>query len=89
MIFRFQSETCGIDIPELECEIGASGLGGRFTTIEGILNAIKEQLIESSAIFHDSSDVETKAKMDKYERNTVLLHIAILFMFCCCFISHY
>lgn len=81
MNFCFQSETCRIDIPELECEIGASGLGGRFTTIEGILSAIQEQLNESSAIFQDSSDVETKAKMDKYGNNTASLHISILFIF--------
>lgn len=54
-----------IDIPELDSEFGASGLGGRFTTIEGILDAIREQVLENSAIFQDSADVESKRKIDK------------------------
>lgn len=62
-----QSDTCTIDIPELDSEFGASGLGGRFTTVEGILNAIREQIIDNSAVFHDSADVESRGKIDKYE----------------------
>lgn len=61
-----QSDSCGLYIPELECEIGASGLGGRFTTVEGILNAIKDQIVESSAVFHDSEDVDRKENIEKY-----------------------
>lgn len=59
-----------MDIPELECEIGPSGLGGRFTTVEGILEALKDQIADSSAVFHDSEDHDTKRKMDKYEKKS-------------------
>lgn len=60
-----QSDTCTIDIPELKSEFGASGLGGRFTTIEGILVAIRDQVLENSAVFQDSADVESKKKIDE------------------------
>lgn len=62
-----QSDTCTIDIPELDSEFGASGLGGRFTTVEGVLNAIREQIVDNSAVFQDSADIETKQNIDKYE----------------------
>lgn len=65
-IFFSQSDTCGLKIPELDCEIGASGLGGRFTTVEGILNAIKDQVVESSAIFHDSEDIDRRKNIETY-----------------------
>lgn len=54
-----------IDIPELDCEFGASGLGGRFTTIEGILSAIRDQVLENSPMFQDSAEPETRIKMEK------------------------
>lgn len=70
----------------MECELGPSGLGGRFTTVEGILTAIKEQLIDNNAVFQDSADVETKNKIDEYEINllnkiTIFEIIFILFLF--------
>lgn len=39
-----QSETCSISIPEIELEVGQGTLGGRFTTVEGILVNIQEQV---------------------------------------------
>ncbi|XP_046401788.1 zinc finger protein ZPR1 [Ischnura elegans] len=39
-----KSETCHIFIPELDLEVGPTTLGGRFTTIEGLVMAIKDQL---------------------------------------------
>ncbi|XP_043785071.1 zinc finger protein ZPR1 [Apis laboriosa] len=59
-----KSETCHMQIPELELEIGPAALGGRFTTIEGILVAIKEQLSSSTAFSGDSSDPETVKRME-------------------------
>lgn len=65
LVKHLQSDTCKIEIPELDCEFGAGGLGGRFTTIEGVLSAIKDQVYESNAVFQDSADVEAKDKIDK------------------------
>ncbi|XP_053685035.1 zinc finger protein ZPR1 [Sabethes cyaneus] len=61
-----KSESCKLYIRELECEVGAGALGGRFTTIEGLLTAMKEQLVESTGMFMDSNDEETKQRMDVF-----------------------
>ncbi|XP_017885590.1 zinc finger protein ZPR1-like [Ceratina calcarata] len=61
-----KSETCHMQVPELELEIGPATLGGRFTTVEGILVAIKEQLSTSTAFTGDSSNPETKERMETF-----------------------
>ena len=40
--FLLQSETCSVAIPELEFELGMGALGGKFTTLEGLLKDIKD-----------------------------------------------
>lgn len=60
-----KSDNCHINIPELDCEVGPSALAGRFTTVEGLLEAIKDQLSVSGAMFRDSEDVNAKIRMDK------------------------
>lgn len=54
-----KSETCYMEIPELELEVGPAALGGRFTTVEGVIVAIKEQLSSSTAFTGDSTDIES------------------------------
>ncbi|XP_037937653.1 zinc finger protein ZPR1 [Teleopsis dalmanni] len=61
-----KSETCSLSIPELECEVGPSALGGRFTTIEGILVAMKEQLNGDGIMFDDSSDEAAKQRFNSF-----------------------
>lgn len=41
-----KSETCGLEIPEIDLVLHAGTLGGRFTTLEGILDQIYEELSE-------------------------------------------
>lgn len=60
-----KSETCSLTIPEIDCDVGCAALVGRFTTIEGILNSLKEVLSDNGAMFRDSSDEETKHNFDK------------------------
>ena len=43
---KLQSDTCAVRIPELELELEEGTLGGRFTTIEGLLTQVKEQVIK-------------------------------------------
>lgn len=38
-----KSETCSMEIPELELSVGGRALGGRFTTAEGLLAATRAQ----------------------------------------------
>jgi zinc finger protein len=60
-----KSETCHLAIRELDVEVGPSALGGRFTTIEGILTAMKEQLAVNSSVFMDSAQGDIQGRLDK------------------------
>lgn len=42
-----KSDTCSMSIPELDLEVGPGALSGRFTTVEGLLIATKNQLTVS------------------------------------------
>ena len=42
--FNTKSETASVKIPELDFEMVGGTLGGRFTTIEGLLTQVKEQV---------------------------------------------
>ncbi len=59
-----QSETSLLAIPELELELQSGTLGGQFTTVEGILTQVVEQLsrINPFAV-GDSSDSNSKMKI--------------------------
>ena len=46
--------------------MGPYALGGRFTTVEGILIAMKEQLTSEGTVFVDSADEETKVRLTKF-----------------------
>ncbi|XP_049776164.1 zinc finger protein ZPR1 [Schistocerca cancellata] len=61
-----KSETCSLILPELDVEVGPAALGGRFTTVEGILVAMKEQLAERGAMFGDSVTPETSEKLSAF-----------------------
>lgn len=41
-VLPLQSETCSVEIPELEFELGMGALGGKFTTLEGLLKDIRD-----------------------------------------------
>ncbi len=58
-----QSETSSLAIPELELELQPGTLGGRFTTIEGILTQVIEQLSRFNPFaVGDSGDANSKMK---------------------------
>ncbi|XP_063992069.1 zinc finger protein ZPR1 [Diachasmimorpha longicaudata] len=61
-----KSETCSMEIPELELEVGPDALGGRFTTVEGIIVATKDQLLSNTSFFGDSADKNVTKEMDKF-----------------------
>lgn len=62
-----KSDTCAVRIPELELDMEEGTLGGRFTTIEGILLKIKEQLTGSNPLMSgDSSGSETRAQLHAF-----------------------
>jgi len=62
-----KSETCTLKIPELEFEAQLVTNGGKFTTVEGLLEAVKEQLLTGNPfLMGDSATEEVKSKMAKF-----------------------
>ncbi|GFV39138.1 zinc finger protein ZPR1 [Trichonephila clavipes] len=62
-----KSDTCKISIKEIELEVGSAAFGGRYSTVEGILSTIKEQLVESNPfITGDSADLIRREKMEQF-----------------------
>ncbi|EJD47923.1 zf-ZPR1-domain-containing protein [Auricularia subglabra TFB-10046 SS5] len=61
-----KSETCGLDIPEIELKLEPGTLGGRFTTLEGILDQIHEEL--SSKVFSSEDAVDEKSSLKSFLR---------------------
>ncbi|XP_052849172.1 zinc finger protein ZPR1 [Drosophila gunungcola] len=59
-----KSETCSLSIPELDLDVGPHALCGRFTTVEGLLVAMRDQL--DGTLFHDSADEATKQQMEQF-----------------------
>ena len=56
--YRLQSETASLEIPEIELELHTGTLGGKFTTIEGLLQSVRDQLKQLHPFsMGDSSDV--------------------------------
>jgi len=62
-----KSDTAAVRIPEIELELVEGTLGGRFTTVEGLLVAIKEQLsVLNPFVMGDSSQDDSKQKMKDF-----------------------
>lgn len=62
-----KSETCSVHIPELELDVGGGTFGGRFTTVEGLLENIKQQLKQANPLITgDSGDPDRDSKMDVF-----------------------
>jgi zinc finger protein len=64
-----KAESCAMSCPELNLSVEPGTLGGRFTTVEGILTQVRDDL--RSSIFDtseggDSMSAETKAKWDAF-----------------------
>ncbi|XP_045469792.1 zinc finger protein ZPR1 [Harmonia axyridis] len=63
-----KSETCDLSIPQLDLEVGPNALGGRFTTVEGLITAVRDQLSDrkNSHIFGDSINKDSKENFEKF-----------------------
>eukprot|EP01138_Halocafeteria_seosinensis_P010970 gb/GECG01011205.1/.p1 GENE.gb/GECG01011205.1/~~gb/GECG01011205.1/.p1 ORF type:complete len:474 (+),score=64.39 gb/GECG01011205.1/:1-1422(+) len=59
-----KGDKAAVWIPELDIELEGGTLGGMYTTVEGLLHAIKENLVDSSPF---SSSQETSAPKECYE----------------------
>lgn len=59
-----KSETCSLHIPELHLDIQEGTLGGRFTTLEGLLKQVYEEL--ESRVFTQTSDSMDEATKQRW-----------------------
>ncbi|NXX97342.1 ZPR1 protein, partial [Centropus bengalensis] len=61
-----KSETCSVEIPELEFELGMGALGGKFTTLEGLLKDIRELVERNPFTLGDSSMPSKTEKLQEF-----------------------
>ena len=65
-----KSESCGMSIPEINLDLTPGTLGGRFTTIEGLLRQVRDEL--HSRVYTQTSDSmapETKSRWNIFFDN--------------------
>ncbi|MCP9262753.1 Zinc finger protein ZPR1 [Dirofilaria immitis] len=55
-----KSDTCSMSIPELDLEVGPGALSGRFTTVEGLIIATRDQLKGFFLIGDSRSEAESE-----------------------------
>ncbi|CAL5866957.1 uncharacterized protein PFLUO_LOCUS1169 [Penicillium psychrofluorescens] len=76
-----KSDTCALSSQELELEVQPGTLGGRFTTIEGLLTEIKEQLSSNlydiEDVNHSGGDSMVSSDKQKWDRFFANLDSAI------------
>ncbi|EHB11532.1 Zinc finger protein ZPR1 [Heterocephalus glaber] len=63
-----KSETCSVEIPELEFELGMAVLGGKFTTLEGLLKDIRELVTKNAFTLGDSSRPGKSEKLQEFSQ---------------------
>ncbi|RKU39956.1 nucleolar zinc-finger protein [Coniochaeta pulveracea] len=72
-----KSESCALECPELSLSVNPGTLGGRFTTVEGLLTQVRDDLKsqifqtdkEGSAETHDSITSEERARWNEFFDN--------------------
>ena len=57
-----KSESCAMQIPEIELQLDNGTLGGKFTTIEGLLQNVYDELESRAPFSHGDSLMDEKAK---------------------------
>lgn len=61
-----KAETCSVNIPEIEMEIGGHSIAGKFTTVEGLLKDIKDLVLKNPFTQGDSTTNNIKDGVDKF-----------------------
>ncbi|NXE13377.1 ZPR1 protein, partial [Lophotis ruficrista] len=61
-----KSETCSLEIPELELELGMGALGGKFTTLEGLLKDVADLVERNPFTLGDSSAPGRTEKLQEF-----------------------
>jgi zinc finger protein len=69
-----KSETCGLSVPEIDLELMPGTLGGRFTTVEGLLQQVHDELQQRFEFNKgDSADTEGKTRFQTFLDNLAQL----------------
>lgn len=62
-----KADTAGVTIPEIDLELVPGTLGGKYTTLEGLMDTIKEQLVKINPFaVGDSAESDTKCTFLKF-----------------------
>lgn len=80
-----KSETCSVIIPELEFELGMAAVGGKFTTLEGLLKDIKDLIVSRNPFVCGDSGItdhvqklkEFGEKIDKVISGETKVHLIL------------
>eukprot|EP01122_Echinamoeba_exundans_P016849 TRINITY_DN8673_c0_g1_i1.p1 TRINITY_DN8673_c0_g1~~TRINITY_DN8673_c0_g1_i1.p1 ORF type:complete len:461 (+),score=66.40 TRINITY_DN8673_c0_g1_i1:103-1485(+) len=64
-----KSDTASLFVPEIDLSLGPGTLGGRFSTIEGILYTVASELRNNAFLHGDSADPAQKEKMRNFIAN--------------------
>ncbi|XP_038833013.1 zinc finger protein ZPR1 isoform X2 [Salvelinus namaycush] len=80
-----KSETCSILIPELEFELGMAAVGGKFTTLEGLLKDIKDLIVSKNPFTCGDSSTSDRTeklklfgqKIDKIMAGDMDVHVVL------------
>lgn len=59
-----KSDTCGVSVPELDFELDEGGLGGMYTTVEGLLLKMHDRLRDIHPFGTGDSSMKQQAKND-------------------------
>ena len=70
-----KSDTAGVEIPELELELVPGTLGGKYTTVEGLLLNIKDKLMESTFLMGDSASATEVIAYENFEQKLVQISL--------------
>ena len=62
-----KSETCSLSIPELDLELERGSLGGRFTTIEGLMNSVLEGIENLNPFMTGDSSMESSEAFQNFK----------------------
>lgn len=61
-----KSDTAGLSIPEIDLHLSPGTLGGRFTTVEGLLQSVYDELYEKVLMRGDSANVSDVNKFEGF-----------------------
>ena len=82
-----QSDTAALLVPELDFAMESGTLGGRFTTVEGVLDLAWNQLRKSNPFAVGDSTQDTKMKDFLCRLKEVRVSPELILAICCCWIK--